>query len=419
MIERAGLSAVDASLRVAMLPFRRRSPREREVEDLSLVEHTDELNVAAEQYFVDYPNKQFLLDKPYSDVGGFGRHLINLGLLVEGLQLRPGDRVLEFGAGSCWLSHMLNRYGCRTVSVDVSDTALQLGRELFERDPHTRWELEPQFLGYDGRNLPLGDGSCDYIVVNDAFHHVPNQKQVLTELYRVLTVDGLVGMSEPGSGHGEAPQSRQETEATGVLENELDLGAIVGLARQVGFHSVKALVGSSLVRHEIDAIDLHSFMGGANVAPYWKTFCSALEQHYYLLFYKSRPQLSTRRPNLLTAAIAFTPPDLTIASGGRSSVRATITNTGDTRWLASAGVPGWTRLGVHLERADGAPVDHDWLRVSLPRDVAPGEVVEIDVSLQASLTPGDYRLSADLVIEGVLWFAERGSRPAVVRLRID
>ena len=49
-------------------------------------------------------------------------------------RIQPGDTVVEIGAGTCWLSHFLNRYGCRTVSVDVSRTALYMEKQLFERD---------------------------------------------------------------------------------------------------------------------------------------------------------------------------------------------------------------------------------------------------------------------------------------------
>ncbi len=164
--------------------------------------HGDKTNKqAAERYFAEYRDPQFLIEKPFSDAPDFAGHLIAVGILVAAARLRPGDTVVEFGAGSCWLSHFLNRFGCRTISVDVSETALAVGRRLFERDPRTNWSLDPQFLPYDGHTLPLEDASCDRIVVYDAFHHVPNQRVVLTEMHRVLTAEGIVAMSEPGKGH--------------------------------------------------------------------------------------------------------------------------------------------------------------------------------------------------------------------------
>ena len=83
--------------------------------------------------------------------------------------------------------------------MDVSGSGLALGRRLFESDPRTNRSLEPRFLTYDGHTFPLGDATCDRVVVYDAFHHVPNQREILAEMHRVLRPDGVVAMSEPGA----------------------------------------------------------------------------------------------------------------------------------------------------------------------------------------------------------------------------
>lgn len=54
----------------------------------------------------------------------------------------------------------------------------------------------------------------------------------------------------------------------------------------------------------------------------------------------------------------------------------------------------------------------DDMRIPLPRDLAPGEEVVLDVSLQAPADPGDYLLKYDMVVEWVAWFEQRGSPPA-------
>ena len=112
----------------------------------------------AERYFAEYPDPEFILGKPFTDERDFPLHLFELGVLFHFLRVTPDDVVLEFGAGTCWVSHFLNRFGCKTISVDVSATALRLGRTLFERDSKTRWEVEPEFLVYDGHRLPLAVG---------------------------------------------------------------------------------------------------------------------------------------------------------------------------------------------------------------------------------------------------------------------
>jgi hypothetical protein len=54
----------------------------------------------------------------------------------------------------------------------------------------------------------------------------------------------------------------------------------------------------------------------------------------------------------------------------------------------------------------------------LPHDVAPGERHVLDLTLPPIAAPGTYVVVIDLVIEGVAWFAERGSMPLEVPLHV-
>ena len=417
-LERYALAVLDIGYRAVLLPFRRPSRPGDSGEAPHLLERTDAYNRAAEQYFAEFDDKAFLLDKPFSDLSQAPKHLIDAGVLIRALRLRRGDTVLELGAGSCWLSHMLNRCGCRTVAVDVSETALALGRTVFERDPRTDWSLEPRFLAYDGRRLPLNEGSCDRVVVNDAFHHVPNQRELLLEMHRVLRSDGLVAMSEPGAGHGTAGHSVRESATTGVLENELVLPDIAALAEACGFTTARLVVTSPYADYEIPARELPAFMGGRGFARYWKTFCSALEQHHYLLLYKGPVEPTTRRPGRLSARMEVSRTPAVVAQGETLTLAIEVTNTGDTVWLAGEG-EGWTRVGAHLysEAEPRLPIDFDWGRWSLPHDVPPEGRVYVEARLPTLPAPGDYSVVLDLVVEGLAWFADRGSSPVTVRVR--
>ncbi len=276
-----------------------------------------------------------------------------MGVLFEGLRLRPGAVVAELGAGTCWLSHFLNRYGCPTVSIDVSKTALKLGRQLFERDPRTDWDLEPRFLVYDGHRLPLEDASCDRIVINDAFHHIPNQREVLTEMARVLRADGIVGMCEPGRGHSTTEASQREVETTGVLENDIVVEDLAALAEECGFRHATVMLASPLALREIPAAHLGAFMRGLGFTDYWETLCGALDHGHYIFLYKGERKPTTRQPRILAARISVRRRDrrLRIARGEAARLRLRVVNVGDTRWLAGPELEsGWTRLGIHLYR---------------------------------------------------------------------
>ena len=238
----------------------------------------------------------------------------------------------------------------------------------------------------------------------------------MREMRRVLRPDGIVAMSEPGRGHAASAPSVAEAAATGVLENELALEDIADLALASGFRAARVVVAARSPGFEVDAGNLRSFMGGRGFARYWKHLCASLDGHHYLLLFAGDPVPTTKRPKLLRAQLRRVGGRASVSIGEAQTVAFDLHNAGDTRWLASAGAPGWTRLGAHLYRQDTprALVDFDWPRVALPGDVAPGERVRMPATLPAIDRPGEYVAVFDLAIEGVAWFADRGSRPIEV-----
>jgi hypothetical protein len=54
-------------------------------------------------------------------------------------------------------------------------------------------------------------------------------------------------------------------------------------------------------------------------------------------------------------------------------------------------------------------VREDLGRTPLPRDVAPGEEIEIEMKVGGLLPAGRHELKYDMVVEGVTWFDFQGS----------
>jgi tRNA (mo5U34)-methyltransferase len=87
-------------------------------------------------------------------------------------------------------------------------------------------------------------------------------------------------------------------------------------------------------------------------------------------------------------------------------------NVGLTTWLAvgePATARGAVRLGAHLLSEDEGVVVWNYGRAVLPRNVAPGETVQLDISLHAPDHPGRYHVELDMVVEGLTWFEDLGS----------
>lgn len=374
----------------------------------------DRFNVAAEAYFAGLGDDRHLLRKPFSEPESLSRRLIDLGVLIDGMRLVPGMTVMELGAGSCWVSHLLNRMGCRTIAVDVSPSALAMGRTMFHRDPATDWSLDPSFVPYDGRRIPAADASVDAVVIYDAFHHLPNPRHLLGEMQRVLKADGIVAMSEPGRGHAASQPSQAEASESGVLEDELIVEQIATMAASAGFASTKRIVASNRPLLEIDAAETGRFMGGRGFGAYWDALCSVLESHYFLLLYKGRSTPTSARPKHLKAHLTSTTGALRAAPGQPTRLDVRIQNVGDTVWLATEGA-GWTRVGGHLY-SSSVPrqcFDYNWFRTTLPRDIGPGDGAVVAIALPP-LEAGRYEVVIDLVVEGVVWFAERESSALTV-----
>ena len=264
-----------------------------------LAARTNEFNRASERYFAEHRDLEFLLGKPWSDSANFARRMFDIGVLAHWLRLSPGEVTAELGAGTCWLSHFFNRFGCRTIAIDVSPTALRMGRELFERDPRTNWNVKPEFLHYDGHRIPLPDGHVDKMVIYDAFHHVPNQAEILREMARVLKAGGVVAMCEPGTGHAGNETSRLEADEWGVLENEVVTEDLEKLALACGFDGVRVVPIGLPASIEIAPSRFRDFLLGPGLGHYWSLWCDAFQSINYIVLYKgttSRPPAGRRPP---------------------------------------------------------------------------------------------------------------------------
>ena len=207
----------------------------------------EELIEAADEYYRGIADPTALMSRPFAYLHEAPVMLQNLGALLAGLQLGKTMTVLEFGAGTCWLSRILAQLNCQPICCDASTAALDIGRRLFAEHPLIGPTVfAPVFLPFDGHHIELDDESVDRIVCFDALHHVPNVEEVMGELGRVLRQGGIAGFSEPGRDHSRSAQAQYEMRDHRVLENDVDLRAIFAAARDAGFTQLTARVANDL-----------------------------------------------------------------------------------------------------------------------------------------------------------------------------
>jgi hypothetical protein len=59
------------------------------------------------------------------------------------------------------------------------------------------------------------------------------------------------------------------------------------------------------------------------------------------------------------------------------------------------------------------------VRAPLPRELAPGESVEVEVAVEFPREPGRYRAYVSAMREQVCWFYERGARFTVIDVEVS
>jgi len=386
-----------------------------------ILNNTDKYNNAAEAYFQKLRDAQYLRQKPFYNVRDGYIEQIRFAVLNYCLNISLADTVLDFGAGTCWASALLNKMGIKTISLDVSGTALEIGKEVFSMDKRQRMDLNPQFLTYDGHRIPLEDGSVDRIVCLSAFHHIPNQQEILTEIYRVLKEGGKVGLSEPfsfepGPLHSQNKDSIRETETYGVLENDIYLYDFQQKTEAVGFTNCFLMPFMELDNTKFTLDEYHSFLRNRDASPTEKIH-SLITHAPLIMLEKGEERADSRHPRILRAGIKIREFVRGVKAGSTVVVRAEVENIGDTLWLSRPEADICrVSLGVRINR-NNEMIEFAG-RGLLARDIAPGEECEITLAFTAPEEKGRYVLEFDMVNELSCWFKDVGSEPLTMELEV-
>lgn len=111
-------------------------------------------------------------------------------LLADGRR----QRIVDLGAGNCWLSHRLAAAGHTVAAVDLSDDRLDgLGAaDAFSE----RVDFRRLQAGFDA--VPLRDGEADLAVFNGSLHYSAKYSRTLAEARRLVRSGGrLVILDTP------------------------------------------------------------------------------------------------------------------------------------------------------------------------------------------------------------------------------
>ena len=359
----------------------------------------------------------YLLTKPFASTNLAQNMRLLSTFAAVGSQLRglPNRNILDLGGGSAWVSELLAKIGFLPITVDVASTLLNLGRRRFASN-----DLVARCVAADMAQLPISSGSVGAVVVFDALHHVFDPSAVFKEAFRVLASGGVFILAEPGEGHAEVEKSIAEVIEYGVQEREIHLREAFNMAASAGFDDVRVLpileAGLTMTPKQVESAMTSSaddWMAVDDQAPNYlaSNLIRTMFSHPILICRKGSLRIDSSMPGRLLAAIE----PFLARTGGRVHGSVRVQNCGDTVWLAGEHV-GHVRLGIQLLTEERKLINQDFCRFPLPRDISPGELIEIGVDFQLPDATTTYLLKVDLVDEGIAWFVDAGSRTAYVTL---
>ncbi len=96
-------------------------------------------------------------------------------------------RGLDLGADNGTISYLLRERGGHWSSADIADEAVSAIRNV----------VGEQVFATDGRTLPFDNNAFDVVVVIDMLEHVHDDRQLVTELHRVLRPGGRLIVNVP------------------------------------------------------------------------------------------------------------------------------------------------------------------------------------------------------------------------------
>jgi 2-polyprenyl-3-methyl-5-hydroxy-6-metoxy-1,4-benzoquinol methylase len=108
--------------------------------------------------------------------------------LIEWLDPRPGERVLDVGCGDGFYDHSIARSGARVVGIDINEKRLAVARRR-----NTTPRTEFRFL--DAEEMDFADAFFDKVVSFCVIEHFQRDQRVLEHIHRVLKPGGRLFLS--------------------------------------------------------------------------------------------------------------------------------------------------------------------------------------------------------------------------------
>ncbi len=240
------------------------------------------------------------LTEPFGVPRDLARMLFDFGVLVACMtDQHPELPVLDFGAGSGWITEFLARTGKRVVAFDIHSNLEPCLHHRIQADRR----IASENIGFqqgDGHAMPFEDGSFSNLLCYDTLHHMYDYPKVFSEFARVIRPGGRAVFVEPGAKHSTSPGTisfleEQKKHDPTWIERDVVLEEIDEIARASNFTGLTIVpmphLGSFLQYSMHDWSQFRSLLPSPQKTLLRKSLCDHLATLNYndrVIFYAER-----------------------------------------------------------------------------------------------------------------------------------
>ncbi|RYD56256.1 MAG: arsenite methyltransferase [Sphingobacteriales bacterium] len=169
---------------------------------------------------------------PDADLG------LGCGLPTEFARIKPGDIVIDLGSGAgndCFIARSQTGETGKVIGIDFTEAMIAKARTNAEKLGYHNVE----FRQGDIEQMPVGAGLADVVVSNCVLNLVPNKRNVVSEIFRVLKTNGHFSISDIVL-IGKLPENLQNAAEmyAGCVSGAIQKDEYLQIIREAGFEHI-------------------------------------------------------------------------------------------------------------------------------------------------------------------------------------
>ncbi len=163
---------------------------------------------------------------------------LGCGLPTEFARIKPGDVVIDLGSGAgndCFIARSQTGETGKVIGIDFTEAMIAKARANAEKLGYNNVE----FRQGDIEHMPVTAAAADVIVSNCVLNLVPNKKNVINDIFRVLKSRGHFSISDVVL-VGELPENLQKAAEmyAGCVSGAIQKSDYLQLIADAGFEAI-------------------------------------------------------------------------------------------------------------------------------------------------------------------------------------